>query len=207
MVPKTSLSNPAAVLLAPMTVSATPMTPNFSVPMPAANIPAESLSKWAEIVAMMLSSTVSAETSATMTALGDQLAGNGWTEAAHVWLVLILRSDSSKFNFFFTLHSSYLLSPQTSTVAGSQHPSARIVLLGARNPQLSSNFLSDPDPIILSEIHEFALSLAPVSKGQEAFGGLPHLQVYRFIRAVGLAELGEVSISNRSVIHGHWKQP
>ncbi|KAH7871832.1 Sec23-binding domain of Sec16-domain-containing protein [Lentinula edodes] len=176
LVPKTSLSNPAAVLLAPMTVSATPMTPNFSVPMPAANIPAESLSKWAEIVAMMLSSTVNAETSATMTALGDQLAGNGWTEAAHV---------------------CYLLSPQTSTVAGSQHPSARIVLLGARNPHLSSNFLSDPDPIILSEIHEFALSLAPVSKGQEAFGGLPHLQVYRFIRAIGLAELGEVSISNR----------
>ncbi|KAJ4487935.1 Sec23-binding domain of Sec16-domain-containing protein [Lentinula aciculospora] len=176
LVPKTSLSNPAAVLLAPMTVAATPMTPNFSVPMPAANIPAESLSKWAEIVAMMLSGSVSAETSATLTALGDQLAGNGWTEAAHV---------------------CYLLSPQTSTVAGSQHPSARIVLVGARNPHLFSNFLSDPDPIILSEIHEFALSLAPVSKGQELFGGLPHLQVYRFIRAVCLAELGEVSIANR----------
>ncbi|KAJ3987357.1 Sec23-binding domain of Sec16-domain-containing protein [Lentinula detonsa] len=176
LVPKASLSNPAAVLLAPMTVAATPMTPNFSVPMPAANIPAESLAKWPEIVAMMLSGSVSAETSATLTALGDQLAGNGWTEAAHV---------------------CYLLSPQTSTVAGSQHPSARIVLLGARNPHLASNFFSDPDPIILSEIHEFALSLVPVAKGQEVFGGLPHLQVYRFIRAVCLAELGEVSIANR----------
>ncbi|KAE9391652.1 hypothetical protein BT96DRAFT_888541 [Gymnopus androsaceus JB14] len=176
LVPKTSLSNPAAALLAPMTVAATPMTPNFSVPMPAANIPAESLSKWAEIVAMMLSGSVGSETSATLTALGDQLAGNGWTEAAHV---------------------CYLLSPQTSTVAGPQHPSARIVLLGARNPHLFSNFMSDPDPIILSEIHEFALSLAPVPKGQEVFGGLPHLQGYRFIRAVCLAELGDVPIANR----------
>ncbi|KAJ3725933.1 Sec23-binding domain of Sec16-domain-containing protein [Lentinula raphanica] len=176
LVPKASLSNPAAVLLAPMTVAATPMTPNFSVPMPAANIPAESLSKWPEIVAMTLSGSVSAETSATLTALGDQLAGNGWTEAAHV---------------------CYLLSPQTSTVAGSQHSSARIILLGARNPHLVSNFASDPDPIILSEIHEFALSLAPVTKGQEVFGGLPHLQAYRFIRAVCLAEFGEVSVANR----------
>lgn len=85
LVPKTSLSNPAAVLLAPITVAATPITPNFSVPMPAANIPTESLSKWAEIVAMMLSGSVGPETAATLTALGDQLAGNGWTEAAHVW--------------------------------------------------------------------------------------------------------------------------
>ncbi|KIK57809.1 hypothetical protein GYMLUDRAFT_61199 [Collybiopsis luxurians FD-317 M1] len=176
LVPKTSLSNPAAVLLAPMTVAATPISPNFSVPAPAANIPAESLSKWAEIVAMMLSGSVSSETSATLTALGDQLAGNGWTEAAHV---------------------CYLLSPQTSTVAGSQHPSARIVLLGSRNPHSFSNFMSDPDPIILSEIHEFALSLTPVPKGQEPFGGLPHLQGYRFIRAVCLAELGDVSNANR----------
>ncbi|KAF5391379.1 hypothetical protein D9757_001871 [Collybiopsis confluens] len=176
LVPRTSLSNPASVLLAPMTVAATPMTPNFTVPMTAANIPAESLSKWAEIVAMILSGSLTSETAATLTALGDQLAGNGWTEAAH---------------------ACYLLSPQTSTVAGLQHPSARIVLLGSRNPQSFSNFISDPDPIILSEIHEFALSLVPIPKGQEPFAGLPHLQVYRFIRAICLAELGDVAAANR----------
>lgn len=59
--------------------------------------------------------------------------------------------------------------------------------------------MSDPDPIILSEIHEFALSLAPLAKGQEVFGGLPHLQGYRLIRAICLAELGDVSIANRFV--------
>jgi COPII coat assembly protein SEC16 len=92
---------------------------------------------------------------------------------------------------------SYLLAPQTSPVAGFAHQSARIALLGSRSPQATHNFTSDPDPIILSEILEFALSLTPTAKGQEPFGGLAHLQPYRFIRAVHLAEVGDISLANR----------
>ena len=55
----------------------------------------------------------------------------------------------------------------------------------------------DPDPIIFSEVVEFALSLATPAKGQEAFAGLPHLQPYRLIRAASLAEMGHVQIAAR----------
>jgi len=90
-----------------------------------------------------------------------------------------------------------LLAPQTSPIGGVGHQSARVVLVGSRNPQTVHNFASDPDPIIFSEILEFALSLTPTTKGQEPFGGLPHLQPYRFIRAMQLAEIGDISLANR----------
>lgn len=57
----------------------------------------------------------------------------------------------------------------------------------------------DDDAIVLAEIVEFALSLAPLSKGQEPFHGLPHLQPYKLVRAVSLAEMGHVLAANRSV--------
>jgi hypothetical protein len=50
----------------------------------------ESLSGWAETVAMMLSVTPGVETLAALTALGDQLLANDWVEAAHVWYAAIL---------------------------------------------------------------------------------------------------------------------
>ncbi len=43
--------------------------------------------KWAEIVAMMISSTITTDTSSALTALGDQLLVNQYVEAAHVWFV------------------------------------------------------------------------------------------------------------------------
>lgn len=64
----------------------TPISPNFTVPGLSNVIPPETLVKWAEIVAMMFSSTNS-ETSAALTAMGDQLLINQWTEAAHAWSV------------------------------------------------------------------------------------------------------------------------
>ncbi|THU91134.1 hypothetical protein K435DRAFT_674707 [Dendrothele bispora CBS 962.96] len=173
LVPQSSLSDPGARLLAPIS-HATPMTPNFATALPG-KIPEESLSQWTETVAMALSGTPSHETFAAITALGDHLAANHWTEAAH---------------------ACYLLSPQTSQVTGMAHQPARIVLLGSQNPQTAHSFTSDPDPIIFSEILEFALSLATV-KGQEPFGGLPHLQPYRFVRATQLAEFGDISLANR----------
>ena len=93
---------------------------------------------------------------------------------------------------------SYLLSPQTSPIGG-VGSSSRMVLLGSPSPSVSLNFTKDPDPLIFTEIAEFALSLTPPAKGQEAYTGLPHLQPYRLIRAAGLAEMGHVQLANRCV--------
>ena len=43
----------------------------------------------------------------------------------------------------------------------------------------------------MTEILEYALSLAPTVKGSEPFTGLPHLQSFRLVHAYALAELGD----------------
>lgn len=43
---------------------------------------------------------------------------------------------------------------------------------------------------MLTEVLEFALGLIPAVKGQEAYHGLPHLQAYRLLHAVRLADIG-----------------
>ncbi|KAJ7452366.1 Sec23-binding domain of Sec16-domain-containing protein [Mycena galericulata] len=176
LVPQNLLSRATGRLQLPSVAHMTPMTPNFAAPALANNIPAESLAAWADTAAMMLSSPMTADTSASLTALGDQLLSHQWVEAAH---------------------ACYLLSPQTSPVGGIGNPTARIVLLGSRSPQVWPSFYKDSDPVIFTEILEFALSLAPPIKGQDAFYGLPHLQAYRFIRAMALAELGELQLASR----------
>jgi len=92
---------------------------------------------------------------------------------------------------------SYLLSPQTSQFGGLGSPTTRLVLVGSANPVVAPAFSKDPDPMILSEIVEFAYSLSTPQKGQEPFPGLPHLQPYRLIRAHQLAELGHVQLATR----------
>ncbi|ESK97004.1 copii vesicle coat protein [Moniliophthora roreri MCA 2997] len=177
LIPQNPMAAPQLVRLPLPPVShTTPMTPNFATQIPVANIPVESLSKWAEMISMMISSTMSSETSSALTALGDQLCGNQWVEAGHV---------------------CYLLSSQTSPIGGVGNPSARVVLLGAPNPQTSTKFLRDTDAIIFSEILEFAMGLTPPVKGHEPFQGLAHLQAYRLVRALFLAEIGEISLANR----------
>ncbi|KAJ7235468.1 Sec23-binding domain of Sec16-domain-containing protein [Mycena haematopus] len=178
LVPQNLLSRATGRLqqLQPPTSHMTPMTPNFAAPALANNIPAQSLAEWADTAAMMLSNPMTPDTSAALTALGDQLLSHQWVEAAH---------------------ACYLLSSQTSLVGGIGNPSARIVLLGSRSPQVWPSFYKDSDPVIFTEILEFALSLVPPAKGQDAFYGLPHLQAYRFIRAMSLAEIGELQLASR----------
>ncbi|KAJ3551916.1 hypothetical protein NM688_g4435 [Phlebia brevispora] len=162
--------------LAPVASTVTPMTASFPPPFQTSPVPTEILKKWTETAAMMISSPMTAETSSALTALGDQLLANNWVEAAH---------------------ACYLLSPQTSPIGGAGAPSVRVVLYGAPSPHVKPNFWKDPDPVIFTEIVEFALSLAAPTKGQEAFVGIPHLQPYRLVRASSLAELGHVQLANR----------
>ena len=177
-------------------LSVTPMTPNFPTAQPL-DISQEVLATWAKTASMILSTPPTPDSSQALTALGDQLAIHQWTEAAHAWCVIshTLR-DCGK----GLLLSSYLLSPQTSPIGGINGGS-RMLLLGSLPPSLSPTFYKDPDPIIFSEILEFAMSLATPTKGQEPFNGLPHLQPFRLIRATSLAEIGHVQLANRSVIH------
>ncbi|KAI0797906.1 Sec23-binding domain of Sec16-domain-containing protein [Abortiporus biennis] len=160
----------------PQALSVTPMTPSFPAPTQTYPIPPHVLAKWTEAAAMMISSPMSLDTSSALTALGDQLAANNWIEAAH---------------------ACYLLSPQTSPLGGVGSPSARVLLFGASNPSVAPSFWKDPDPIIFSEVVEYALSLTPSAKGQEPFTGLPHLQAYKLIRAASLAEMGHDQLANR----------
>ncbi|PPQ93302.1 hypothetical protein CVT25_014431 [Psilocybe cyanescens] len=155
----------------PIAPSITPRTPNF--PSLQRSVPVEALSNWAETTAMIISSPLTPETSGALTALGDQLLSHNWVEAAH---------------------SCYLLSLQSSVLGGMGNPSARITLVGSKNP---AEAMKDSDAIILSEILEFAMSLVPTVKGHEAFHGLPHLQAYKFIRAVSLAAIGDIQLANR----------
>ncbi|OAX44673.1 hypothetical protein K503DRAFT_705929 [Rhizopogon vinicolor AM-OR11-026] len=161
---------------APAIAHTTPMSPSFPSPAMAAQIPANALSKWPELVASMVSSPLSPDWSATLTALGDYLVSHQQVEAAH---------------------ACYLLSPQTSPMGGIGSPSARVVLIGSRNPHSWPAFFKDTDAIILSEITEFALSLKSTPKGQEPFRGLPHLQAYKLIRASYLVEIGEIQSASR----------
>jgi len=125
---------------------------------------------------MIMSTPASPEAPVALTALGDQLLSHNWLEAAHV---------------------CYLLSPQTSPFGGSGAPNTRITLVGSKAPHLSPLFIRNLDNIILTEILEFALSLVPVAKGQDPFGGVAHLQPYRLLHAAYLAELGHVAEANK----------
>ena len=76
-------------------------------------------------------------------------------------------------------------------------PGTRLVLLGSQNPHINPVFFRDPDPMIFTEIAEFALSLKTSTKGQEPFHGFPHLQAYKFIRATYLADIGHIQSATR----------
>ncbi|OCH94992.1 hypothetical protein OBBRIDRAFT_788730 [Obba rivulosa] len=172
--PKPLLQNSQTLQLPPSLssslASVTPVSPNFPSPAPAMEIPADVLAKWADTAAMMISNPMTAESVAALTALGDQLAANQWSEAAH---------------------ACYLLC-QASPGVGS--PIAR---LGGLNSRIASNFFQHQDTIIFNEILEFAMSLVVPTKGQDAFTGLPYLQPFRFMRAAVLAELGHVQLAHR----------
>lgn len=92
-----------------------------------------------------------------------------------------------------------MLSPQTSPLGG-LGSTPRLTLLGSPPPTSLSLYYKDADPIIFSEVLEFAMALATPAKGLEPFTGFPHLQPYRLIRATALAELGHVQLANRYIL-------
>lgn len=82
-------------------------------------------------------------------------------------------------------------------MGGLSTPSVRMVLLGAENPSASRQYERDEDAIIFSEIAEYAHSLIPTIKGQDAYAGQPHLQAYKLMRAARFAEMGRLTMATR----------
>ncbi|CEL51590.1 COPII coat assembly protein sec-16 OS=Neurospora crassa (strain ATCC 24698 / 74-OR23-1A / CBS 708,71 / DSM 1257 / FGSC 987) GN=sec-16 PE=3 SV=1 [Rhizoctonia solani AG-1 IB] len=176
LLPPKNLARADANSLMPPTMSmvhATPISPNFPQPVLTSSVPTPALLQWNEIAATIVSNQADPQA---LTALGDYLVSNKWVEAAH---------------------ACYLLSPTTSALGGISTPSVRVVLLGSESPATSRNFEKDDDAVIFTEIAEYAYSLAPTVKGQDAYAGLPHLQAYKLLRAAKLAEMGHVALASR----------
>lgn len=189
-------SNHSLPVAPPTLTTVTPISAAFQQVVQPVTLPQDTLAKWPTTAAMIISGSLPTDCSAALTALGDHLALNNWIEAAHAWYAPISGYHPC---YAHTLTvNSYLLSPQTSPVGGVGTPGARVVLYGVPNPQVAPGVYKDPDAIIFSEIVEFAMSLTPPAKGQDAFNGLPHLQPYRLLRALQLAELGHMDLANRS---------
>jgi len=137
MLPPAPLSRVVDNKLAPppsTPLGVTPTSPHFAVNLPT-NVPAEVLARWAETVAMMLSNPASPETPAALTALGDHLSANQWTEAAHTW-----------YRFTLQIHLYYvLICALSATCCPHRHLSS--VALGLLRPAWSSwGLLARPSP-------------------------------------------------------------
>ncbi|KAG8924904.1 hypothetical protein FRC01_010910, partial [Tulasnella sp. 417] len=169
----TNLGHSLIIPPSPLPTPAAVSTGSYTVPHGPA--PTESLSKWQETAATIASNVSNGDTAA-LTALGDLLIANKWASAAH---------------------ACYLLSLQTSHFGGAGSPGSKVILVGSENPLLKPNFHVEEDPFIFSEVLEFAVSLIPTVKGQDAFNGIPHLQAYRLVQAFRLAEHGHITLASR----------
>lgn len=162
------------------------------------SVPVDALVQWKEVLSAIYSNH-NAGDDAPLTALGDQLVAKQWIEAAHCWYVF----NTHHGGYILTYYSSYLLASGLSSISGTACPAPRIALFGSEHPAQARYFHTDLLPVILSEVAEYGLSLAPPVKGQEPYPGLPHLQVYRLWHAACQAEIGDVSSALRLVGHAN----
>ncbi|GAA5877989.1 hypothetical protein JCM1840_000133 [Sporobolomyces johnsonii] len=153
-------------LLPPAPIGTAPSSPNTRFDTET-KLPEATLDKWRDTVGMIVANRTAGD-SAVLTALGDALASNGWIEAAHI---------------------CYLLSPQTSLANGLGSPGSRVVLIGSIPSAVTG---IDLESVKLTELVEFAFSLAPTVKGLDAFVGFPHLQAFRLHHACALADAGHI---------------
>ena len=100
LVPMNLLSRAATSLQAsaPILSHIPSASPSFPSTAPITQIPAESLSKWPEMVASIVSGSLNPEYSAMLSALGDCLASHHLVEGAHAWCVEFVLSFQSTFD-------------------------------------------------------------------------------------------------------------
>ncbi|EPS40685.1 hypothetical protein H072_5437 [Dactylellina haptotyla CBS 200.50] len=126
----------------------------------------EGLEKWRETLGLMLSNRSNNDIQA-ISKLGSLLESYNRIEAAHV---------------------CYLFSMPAAIFSGAEESSKTIfTLLGANHVNNPFNYGRDLDAIILSEIYEYALSLAP---GAPTLTNFPHLLSFKLHHANVLAQYG-----------------
>lgn len=125
---------------------------------------AEGLEKWRETLTLIVNNRSNGDENALL-ALGKLLISYGRVEAAHV---------------------CYLFARNVAVFGGADDLQAHFTLLGTDLASEASPKIADTDSILLTEVYEFALSLAP--SAPTFFP--PHLQSYKLQHAYQLAEIG-----------------
>jgi hypothetical protein len=125
------------------------------------------LDRWRETLLLVLNNR-SVGDAAALASLGNLLNGFGRTEAGHI---------------------CFLFARANARFGGADNPESHFTLLGGHASQQGADFGSSLDTILLSEVYEFALSLAPSTTAPVTH--VPHLQAYKLHHASVLAESGE----------------
>lgn len=153
------------------------------------------LDRWRETLGLVLNNRSPGDAEAIL-ALGKLLVGYGRVEAGHIWYVLLPHLCVAYW-LIFGVHS-YVFARQGSmggigaVLGGHDDPGAHFSLLGMEG---GANFTpKDMDAVMLSEIYELALSLAPI-----AHPAFPHLLSYKLHRAMIRAENGHKAESQKYV--------
>ncbi|KAF2858628.1 hypothetical protein K470DRAFT_259624 [Piedraia hortae CBS 480.64] len=126
--------------------------------------PLVGLDQWRETLGLIVSNRT-ANDPASLIKLGTMLNDYGRVEAAHACFL---------FARAFAKHS------------GADDPEAHFVLLGANHRNPAESLGNDLDPVILTEIYEWASSFAPSTGASYT----PHLQSYKLMHAQQLAAFG-----------------
>ncbi|KAK4215897.1 COPII coat assembly protein sec-16, variant 1 [Rhypophila decipiens] len=125
----------------------------------------EGLDKWRETLGLILSNR-SAEDSRAINSLGNLLSGYGRAEAAHI---------------------CFLFARTQTIFGGLDDPASNFVLLGSDHKRQAEQFAKEIEPLLLSEVYEYAQTLAT---GPSAPVSNPHLAAYKLQHALALAEYG-----------------
>jgi len=125
----------------------------------------DGLDRWRETLGLVLSNR-SMDDSQALNALGKLLSGYGRAEAAHI---------------------CFLFARAYSVFGGIDDPSANIVLVGSDHLRQPYEFDKEMEPILLSEVYEYGISLSSTSNIAVSS---PHLSAYKLQHAMILAEYG-----------------
>ncbi|EOD42926.1 putative copii coat assembly protein sec16 protein [Neofusicoccum parvum UCRNP2] len=124
----------------------------------------EGLDRWRETLLLIVNNRSDGDPQA-LVALGKLLAGYGRVEAAHI---------------------CYLFARSAVILGGADDPTSHFVLLGADHVNQRFELGRDMEPILLTEIFEFAVSLSAPT----APPAIPHLQAFKLAHAFTLTEYG-----------------
>lgn len=122
----------------------------------------DGLDRWRETLCLVLGNR-STNDSQALKSLGNLLSGYGRAEAAHI---------------------CYLFARSHTVFGGVDDPASSIVLIGSDHLRQPFDFDNELEPILLTEVYEYGLSLSSTSVL------MPHLGIYKMQHALFLAEYG-----------------